>query len=389
MVMEELDAIFGPDEEDDVSVSQVTESTTEKAASSSHSTAAKVKSRPASSGVLAFHNGTEEAMYRYVVAHSVRGDIADILRVVDDYCYTQHWMMHIGDLKQPFLRRALFLAEAQKATHPDGKGVQKAREAALTVVELGSYCGYSALFLASMLNTERGDSLYCVECDPHCVKWTKRMIEYAGVGDYVKVLPYAASECSRWRQHLPLNDHHHSPGTASMQNTPEQLQPQEMHHQPQLQIDLLLIDHEKAAYLPDLITIEQSGLLRSGSVVVADNVLSFGCPLEHYLSHVRASKEEGGLYSHSELHETLIEYADVRVAGKITAPVGDRCGGTIDTNSAQLCENIAGKNDCDAALLDGSIERQRQGQDQIREEAVQRSSVDNSLRDGIEISIFR
>jgi hypothetical protein len=44
-------------------------------------------------------------------------------------------------------------------------------------------------------------------------------------------------------------------------------------------IDLLLIDHEKSKYLCDLLEIERRGLLCAGSVVVADNVLSFGCPL--------------------------------------------------------------------------------------------------------------
>ena len=36
--------------------------------------------------------------------------------------------------------------------------------------------------------------------------------------------------------------------------------------------DLVFIDHWKPLYLPDLQAIERHGLLRSGSIVVADNV---------------------------------------------------------------------------------------------------------------------
>ena len=45
-----------------------------------------------------------------------------------------------------------------------------------------------------------------------------------------------------------------------------------------------------------------------GSIVVADNVLSFGQPLHKYLHHVR-DESASGLYSHSELHKCYLEYS--------------------------------------------------------------------------------
>lgn len=58
-------------------------------------------------------------------------------------------------------------------------------------------------------------------------------------------------------------------------------------------LDILFIDHDKKMYLDDLNVIEEAGLLRKDSVVVADNVLSFNSPLELYLQHVRNNSEKG------------------------------------------------------------------------------------------------
>jgi hypothetical protein len=59
-------------------------------------------------------------------------------------------------------------------------------------------------------------------------------------------------------------------------------------------VDLLFIDHEKSQYLSDLQIIESHQLLQPGSVVVADNVLSFGRPLQAYLDHVRGLPLDDG-----------------------------------------------------------------------------------------------
>ena len=42
---------------------------------------------------------------------------------------------------------------------------------------------------------------------------------------------------------------------------------------------------------------------------MADNVLSFGQPLDAYLRHVRAATDNS-LYSHSELHKCCLEYSN-------------------------------------------------------------------------------
>ncbi len=54
-------------------------------------------------------------------------------------------------------------------------------------------------------------------------------------------------------------------------------------------------------YLPDLRRLEASGLMRVGTVVVADNCLVPGCP--DYVAYIRASSEYN-----SVCHKSNLEY---------------------------------------------------------------------------------
>ena len=51
--------------------------------------------------------------------------------------------------------------------------------------------------------------------------------------------------------------------------------------------DLIFIDHNKSAYLRDLKLLEQTGLIKKGTVIVADNVITPGAP--DYLRYIRNS----------------------------------------------------------------------------------------------------
>ena len=179
-----------------------------------------------------------------------------ILNAIDSFCYSRHWMMHIGDVKAKILE----------------VGVERTARKS-NFVEIGSYCGYSAISLASKLSKGK---LYCIEISPACVKWTQRMVDLANLTDKVEVLLGSSIEV------LPY--------------LKEKVE----------SIDLLFLDHDKSKYLQDLLVFESSGLLKSGTVVIADNILSFGCPMVDYMSHVRA---EGGYYSSSVLHHCSIEYS--------------------------------------------------------------------------------
>jgi len=48
-------------------------------------------------------DGREEALAAYVVAHAQRGDVADVIRVIDDFCYHHRFMVNVGNEKGKIL----------------------------------------------------------------------------------------------------------------------------------------------------------------------------------------------------------------------------------------------------------------------------------------------
>ena len=217
--------------------------------------------RPENCGVLSFHAGTEEAMLLYVQKNAVAGDPDSVLSAVDAFCYQRHWMMHIGDFKGQHLDTTVTDVLSQKKN--------------IIAMEVGSYCGYSAVRIARFLTSE--SHLFCVENNKHCVSFTRRLLTHAGLQDKVTVIEGTVAE-----------------GMHALRSR-------------NLFIDLLFLDHAKELYLSDLRQIEASGLLNSGAYVVADNVLCFNAPLDDYLHHVRNS----GLYASSLLVKGPLEYSTV------------------------------------------------------------------------------
>jgi catechol O-methyltransferase len=76
--------------------------------------------------------------------------------------------------------------------------------------------------------------------------------------------------------------------------------------------DIVFLDHWKDLYKRDLQAIEQHGLLRAGSVVVADNVGESFNPTE-YLEYVRTC----GLYD-SEHRPATVEYSTLPDAVEVS-----------------------------------------------------------------------
>ena len=68
-------------------------------------------------------------------------------------------------------------------------------------------------------------------------------------------------------------------------------------------LDFVFIDHDKAAYLPDLQRILDQNWLHRGSVVVADNVKFPGAP--QYRAYLK--QQEGKSWRTTE-HKTHVEY---------------------------------------------------------------------------------
>jgi hypothetical protein len=69
-------------------------------------------------------------------------------------------------------------------------------------------------------------------------------------------------------------------------------------------IQFLMIDHDKDSYLKDLQILEKSGLIRRGTVVVADNVIFAG--IDEYVDYVRGLAESGIVQTHTK--QASVEY---------------------------------------------------------------------------------
>jgi catechol O-methyltransferase len=205
-------------------------------------------------------DGREAALAEYVVTHARPGDVGDVIRVIDEFGRKHSFLINVGEEKGSILDRA----------------VDRVRPGRL--LELGTYCGYSALRIARRMPS--GAHLFSVEFNPDNADIARRIFAHAGVADRVTVvvgtLGDGGETVRRFREEHGLED-----GS----------------------LDLIFIDHDKDAYLPDLLRIEAEGWLHPGSVVVADNVKFPGAPA--YRSYM--TEHEDRLWRTVE-HHAHVEY---------------------------------------------------------------------------------
>jgi catechol O-methyltransferase len=216
--------------------------------------------------VLSFHEGVEEMLMIHVEKATSNVKSADaVLSAVDAFCYSRHWMMHVGDAKGKILDEAV-----QQAF----ESIPAEQQHRVCAIELGSYCGYSAVRIARLLPA--AVRLISVDTESRCRGWTERLLRAAALNDKVDVHSSLSSAIEYIR----------SCGFI---------------------VAFVFIDHAKEQYVPDLIILEQSGLFRRpGCVIVADNIYSFGITLQDYLDHVSPA---GGVYGPTVIHRCVVEYS--------------------------------------------------------------------------------
>jgi len=113
-------------------------------------------------------DGREDALAAYVAEHARRDDIDDVIRVIDKFCHEQSLMMNVGDEKGELLDAALRSAQPKR------------------VLELGAYCGYSALRMARATAPET--QIYTVEFSAANADIARRNLDHAGVSHRVEVV---------------------------------------------------------------------------------------------------------------------------------------------------------------------------------------------------------
>ncbi|TPX65552.1 hypothetical protein SpCBS45565_g05114 [Spizellomyces sp. 'palustris'] len=181
-----------------------------------------------------------------------------VLATIDKYCWDNNRMMHVGDRKGEYLDHVIQQHQPRR------------------VLELGTYCGYSATRIARLLPD--GGHIYTVDPSPLQAMVADKVVAKAGLSERVIFVNKRSDEALQ-------------------------------EFDPSTPFDLVFIDHDKPLYLPDLKTILDRGLLKSGGVVVADNVILFNS--EQYLDFVRNS----GKFSKSELFKGKLEYDEEREDG--------------------------------------------------------------------------
>lgn len=207
-------------------------------------------------------DGREERLADYVLAQARRGDPADVVRAIDEFAYEHSFLINVGDEKGRILDAAVAKAKPDR------------------VLELGTYCGYSALRMALAAPSAHVTS---IEFNAANAEIARRILDHAGVSGRVTVVVGTLGDGGRTVSAL---EDEHGIGAGS--------------------VDLVFIDHDKDAYLPDLQLILQQGWLRPGALVVADNVKFPGAP--EYRAYME--ENEGGLWRTVE-HETHVEYQSV------------------------------------------------------------------------------
>jgi catechol O-methyltransferase len=205
-------------------------------------------------------DGREQAMADYVLANARQGDREDVIRVIDEFCMNRSVMINVGDEKGEILDSAVRRASPH------------------LLLELGTYCGYSALRMARVMPA--GARVCSIEFSPDNAAIARRIWDHAGIGDQLTVvvgtLGDGGSTIDRLRTEQGFGEG---------------------------MVDFVFVDHDKAAYLPDLERILSERWLHPGSIVVADNVRFPGAP--KYRAYLEA--QQGNTW-HTIEHDTHVEY---------------------------------------------------------------------------------
>jgi catechol O-methyltransferase len=205
-------------------------------------------------------DGREQKALEHVLRTAPKGNLDAVIAAIDEYAYRTSFLMNVGDEKGKILDAAIERVKPRR------------------MLELGAYVGYSALRTARKLPA--GGHLYSVEFNASNAAIARKMIEHAGVSDRVTFVVGTLGDGGKTLREL-AERHGFAAGN----------------------LDLVFIDHDKDAYLPDLKRLVESGWLHEGSVAVADNVKFPGAP--EYRAYMKA--EEGKRWT-TEEHATVVEY---------------------------------------------------------------------------------
>lgn len=184
----------------------------------------------------------------FLQSYSTRGDIPSILKAIETFAQAY-----------PF-----FITNNQKATIIE-QVLKSAPTPITNALELGTFMAYGSLRIQR--NLAPGGRLVTIEANPEQADVARQVLEWAGVApSRVEIVTGLASEVLS--RSSDLGDSTSKPLSSS----PSPFQ-------------FIFLDHCKQCYLPDLIKIEELGLIGPGSILAADNMV-VPSYLSDYLDHV-------------------------------------------------------------------------------------------------------
>lgn len=195
-----------------------------------------------------FDDGREIELLHFVYnknnLNELRGSPQHVLDAIDEYARTRKYLMNIGEAKGKIVSDLITEVKPR------------------TMVELGGYVGYSTILFGDAFRKAGGTTYYSLERNPEFAAVIASLVDLAGLKDVVNVVvgPSSDSICRLVQ-------------TGILQR-----------------MDLLFLDHFKPAYITDLKLCEELGLVRPGTVLAADNVITPGNP--PYLAYVKSSVSE-------------------------------------------------------------------------------------------------
>lgn len=157
---------------------------------------------------------------KYVFENAIRNNPDSVLEAMDNFAKNRRFLMNIGDIKGSLLVNQL------KKIGSD-----------ITILELGCFCGYSAILMAK--NLTKFGKVVSIEVNKTYARNALEIIKYSGLKDKIILIEGSSEKII---------------GTL------------------RYRFDFVLLDHWKNLYKRDLIAIEKRGLLKNGSIIFADNV---------------------------------------------------------------------------------------------------------------------
>ncbi len=161
-----------------------------------------------------------QTVKNYIFENAKQNDPDSILKAMDDFAKNKRFLMNIGNEK------GLLLSKELKKL---GRNI--------LILELGCFCGYSAILMAK--NLGNSGKVVSLEVNRTYAKNASEIINFAGLKDKITIIQGSSDKI-----------------IGSLR----------------YRFDLILLDHWKNLYKRDLIAIEKRGLLKNGSIIFADNV---------------------------------------------------------------------------------------------------------------------